>query len=84
MERAWIETVDETAADAELRELYDRVHDPRTGLLDNIMAVHSLHPRGLAAHFELYAAVMRGTAGLPSRDREMIALVVSAANGCHY
>ena len=31
-----------------------------------------------------YAAVMRGTATLPKVDRELIALVVSDLNGCHY
>ena len=84
MERAWIDTVDEYGASSELRELYDRVRDPHTGVLDNVMAVHSLHPQGLEAHFDLYVAVMRGTSGLAARDREMIALVVSVANGCHY
>lgn len=84
MARAWIETVAEDRADGELRELYERVVDPVTGEVDNIMAVHSLHPTGLRAHFELYAAVMRGTPGLRKVDREMIALVVSQANGCHY
>ncbi len=48
------------------------------------MQVHSLHPAGLRAHFELYRAVMRGTPTLPAVDRELIALVVSQRNGCHY
>ena len=48
------------------------------------MAIHGLHPAGLRAHFELYRAVMAGTRGLRKVDREMIALVVSQANACHY
>ncbi len=49
-----------------------------------LLRAHSLHPAGLAAHWALYRAVMRGTKSLPKADREMIALVVSARNGCHY
>lgn len=52
--------------------------------MDHILQVHALHPRGLAAHHELYRAVMRGTATLRRAEREMIAVVVSAANACHY
>lgn len=81
---AWIPTIDPEDADAELRELYDRVRDPASGALDNILSVHSLHPRGLAAHYELYAAVMTPTRSLRKAEREMIALVVSVLNECHY
>jgi alkylhydroperoxidase family enzyme len=48
------------------------------------MRVHALHPAGLAAHFELYRAVMRPTETLPKVERELIAFVVSRENGCHY
>jgi alkylhydroperoxidase family enzyme len=48
------------------------------------MSVHSLHPAGLRAHFQLYRTVMRGTRGLPAVDREMVALVVSRLNQCLY
>ncbi len=81
---AWIATVSADDADPELRDLYARVADPETGQLDHIMSIHSLHPAGLRAHFELYRAVMRGTPSLRKVDRELIALVVSRANGCHY
>jgi alkylhydroperoxidase family enzyme len=81
---AWITTVDAKDAERELAELYDQVRDPQTGLLDHIMTIHSLHPKGLDAHFRLYAASMTGTRSLPKVDREMIALVVSRINECHY
>jgi alkylhydroperoxidase family enzyme len=68
----------------ELAALYRRARDPESGRVDHILAVHSLHPAGLAAHLDLYRAVMRGTRGLPAVDRELIALVVSRLNGCHY
>lgn len=81
---AWIQMIDEEHAEGELAALYERTADPRYGRVDHIMQVHSLHPAGLRAHDELYRAVMRGTATLPKVDREMIALVVSAINECHY
>lgn len=83
---AWIETLDEPLPEdrRELAELYERARDPETGAVDHIMSVHSLHPAGLAAHLALYQAVMRGTRTLPKVDRELIALVVSGLNGCHY
>jgi alkylhydroperoxidase family enzyme len=81
---SWIETVAPGEADEELRRLYDRVRDPRSGELDNIMRVHSLHPQGLEAHYELYASAMTPTRSLRRADREMIALVVSRINDCHY
>ncbi len=81
---AWIKTIGRENSDGHLAELYERVADPETGELDNIMQVHGLHPAGLAAHFELYRAVMAGTRGLRSVERELIALVVSQRNACEY
>lgn len=81
---AWIEIVDEDAAGSELAALYDPIVDAETGRVDEIMRVHSLHPAGLAGHSVLYTAVMRSTPTLRKTEREMIALVVSAVNDCHY
>ena len=81
---AWIRTIGDEEADGPLAELYARMADPRTGRVDNVLSVHSLHPEGLRAHWELYRASMRGTKGLRSVEREMIAVVVSRRNGCHY
>ncbi len=83
---AFIETRDpETLGDDdELRHLYAEVRDPSTGKLDNIMRIHSLHPAGLRTHFALYRAVMAGTPGLRTVDRELVAWVVSKLNGCRY
>ena len=81
---AWIETRAPEAADGELARLYAAAVDPRTGELDEIMRIHSLHAAGLAAHLELYKAVMTGTPGLRKLEREMIALVVSRLNSCRY
>lgn len=81
---AWINVVDERQADGTLAQLYGRMVDPAYGRVDNILQAHSLHPQGLRSHFDLYREVMKGTATLPKVDREMIALVVSLVNQCHY
>ena len=81
---AFIETIDEVEATGELEALYRRGRDPRSGEVDNILKIHSLHPAGLAAHLELYTTAMRGTVSLRKVDRELIAFVVSQINDCHY
>ncbi len=81
---SWIPIIPETEADQPLAELYDQSRDPASGQLDNILAIHSLHPDGLAAHLGLYRAVMAGTATLRKVERELIAMVVSQLNQCHY
>ena len=67
-----------------LGELHPLVVDPTHQRVDNIIAVHSLNPRGLEAHQRLYASAMAGTASLRKVERELIALVVSLENHCHY
>jgi len=80
---AWIRMIDEDDARGKLRELYERVTEPWGGV-DNILKVHSLSPASLAGHFELYKTLMRGRSPLTRVQREMIAVVVSAVNRCHY
>ena len=63
---------------------FDAVLDKGYGRVDNIMAIHSLNPTALAAHNALYTSAMTGTATLRKVEREMIALVVSLENHCHY
>jgi alkylhydroperoxidase family enzyme len=81
---AWIKVKDEKSADLQLAEMYERIVDPAYGRVDNIMQIHSLHPEGMRVHWELYREVMTGTRTLPKVDREMVALVVSLLNDCHY
>ena len=83
--RAWIEIVpDDQWTDGRLADLYAEVVDPAHGRVDNIMAVHSLNPQAMAAHQGVYGSAMSGTASLRKVERELIALVVSLENHCHY
>ena len=81
---AWIETVPDDQWTGELADHHEAVVDPEHGRVDNIMAIHSINPRGLNAHYELYTSAMRGTPSLRKVERELIALVVSLENECHY
>ena len=85
---AWIRVVPELEATGELAELYDELYAPypdeSRGQLDNILQIHSLDPKGLRAHLALYRSAMSGTETLPKVEREMIAVVVSSINACHY
>ncbi len=79
----WIRTIEPEDATADLRTVYDRVMSSR-GKLSDIMRVQSLAPRAMAAHLDLYMALMFGRSTLAREEREAIAVAVSAANGCAY
>jgi alkylhydroperoxidase family enzyme len=51
---------------------------------DHIIRIHGIHGRTMRHHYELYAELMRGPGPLSPYQRELIAPVVSATNGCHY
>lgn len=80
---AWITMIPESEAEGELKALYDRLAAPWGGV-DHILKIHSLNPASLRAHYELYKTLMYGRSGLSRVQREMIAVVVSATNRCHY
>ena len=80
---AWITVVDEEAAEGELREIY-QAQGEKAGTLANILKVHSLVPRTLSTHMAFYEAVMHAPGELTRAQREMIAVVVSGLNRCHY
>lgn len=79
----WIKVVDETEAVSELREIYE-AQGKKAGALANILKIHSLAPRTLSTHMAFYEAVMHAPGDLSRVQREMIAVVVSTANRCHY
>ena len=81
---AWIETIPSDDWTGDLEALRPRVADPDTGEVDHILAIHSLNPRAMAAHQSLYESAMRGTKTLRKVERELIAVVVSQVNDCHY
>lgn len=79
----WIKTISPPEASGDLLEQYHRMHDP-SGNVANILQVHSLNPAALRAHFDLYRTLMFARSELSRAQREMVAVVVSKTNGCHY
>lgn len=57
----------------------DRVSDR-----DHVIRVHSVNSPVMQGHYHLYRSLMHGDGPLSRQRREMIAVAVSAANGCHY
>lgn len=57
----------------------DRVAD-----LDNIIQIHAIHPAVMRQHYELYKQLMHRAGPLSRRERELLAVRVSALNRCHY
>ena len=80
---AWIRVIPPPEASGELAENYGRMHE-QDGSVDNILTIHSLNPASLRAHFDLYKVSMYGPSELSRSQREMIAVVVSSVNRCHY
>jgi alkylhydroperoxidase family enzyme len=56
----------------------------RAGKVWNIVRLMSPNPEVLGASMGLYKAIMFGESPLTRAQREMLAVVTSVANGCHY
>jgi alkylhydroperoxidase family enzyme len=80
---AWIRVVRPSEAAGKLREIYDAAVR-RAGKVFQILQVQSSHPSALEVSIELYKTLMRGPSPLSRRQREMLAVVTSRANDCHY
>jgi alkylhydroperoxidase family enzyme len=78
-----IRLIDEEEATGELKREYDAAIG-RAGKVFNIVKSMSLNPRVLGASMGLYKAIMFGPSELSRAERELLALVVSCANDCHY
>ena len=80
---SWINEIEPSEAEGELKALYQQLEKSR-GKVSNILKVHSLRPASMQAHLTLYMDLMFAPGGLSRRQREMIAVVVSRENRCDY
>lgn len=80
---AWIRTVSDNQADGLLRKLFEAAVQ-RAGRVFNVTRVMSITPRTLRASIGFYQAVVFGESPLSRGQRELLAAIVSKANGCHY
>jgi uncharacterized peroxidase-related enzyme len=79
----YLRLIDEQEATGELRAEYDAAVG-RAGKVFNIVKAMSLNPPVLGASMALYKAIMFGPSELSRAERELLAVVVSCANDCHY
>lgn len=82
---SWISPIPPEQADAALRPVYERVAgQSRSGRVSNLWRTWGGDPAGLATLHAHYRALMGEPAPLTAAQAEMIAVVVSATNGCGY
>jgi uncharacterized peroxidase-related enzyme len=79
----YIRLIDEDEAEGALREEYDAAIE-RAGKVFNILKAMSLRPGVLKASMALYQEIMFGESGLSRKERELLATVASAEQGCRY
>jgi uncharacterized peroxidase-related enzyme len=80
---SWFPVPDEAQLPDDLRGLFAKARE-RLGFVPNVFRVYSFRPRRLSAWFAHFRQLHEPTEHLDAADREMIAVVVSAANGCLY
>ena len=67
----------------DLRKYFD-VCDEKIGFLPNVLAAYSFDEAKLRAFIGMYNDLMLNDSALSKLEREMVAVVVSAANRCYY
>ncbi len=80
---AHIEKIPPEAASGLLKRIFE-TRTRAAGRLWEIVAVQSLNPETLRESMRMYGQVMFGESPLSRGQREMIAVVTSIANECHY
>jgi uncharacterized peroxidase-related enzyme len=81
--QAWLRVPAEDDVPPAVKELFDKASE-RLGFIPNVLRVYALRPRHLELWDAFYDDLMRGESGLTKPQREMIAVVVSTVNRCHY
>ena len=79
----FIDVIEPNEATGILKEIYSDLQKSR-GKLAMVHKIQSLNPESITAHMDLYMTVMFGKSPLKRSRREMMAVVVSAANNCDY
>lgn len=80
---AYIEQVDENEARGTLKKIYDDAL-ARAGYIANVIKVTSLDEATTLRSIQFYVSLMKSDNSLDAANREMLAAVVSNANGCFY
>ena len=79
----WLRVPDDAEVRDDVKELWAKPQE-RLGFVPNVLRTFALRPQHLTAWWSYYDELLRGDSGLSKPQREMIAVVVSAQNRCHY
>lgn len=79
----YIKTISPEEALGALKREYDAAMQ-RAGRIWNIVKIMSLNPSTLRASMRMYTQTMKSECGLARAQRELLAVIVSQTNGCHY
>lgn len=80
---AFIDFIEPEEASGSLKKIYKELREKR-GKLARLHKIQSLNPETIVTHMELYMSIMFSQSPLSRTQREMMAVVVSAANQCEY
>jgi uncharacterized peroxidase-related enzyme len=80
---SWFPVPDEADLPGDLRKLFAKARE-RLGFVPNVFRVYAFRPQRLSAWFTHFRLLHEPSEQLSAADREMIAVVVSSANGCLY
>ena len=79
----FLRLIDVDKATGLLKDEYDAAI-ARAGKVFNVIKAMSLRPSVLRESMQLYRETMFGPSGLSRQERELLAVVVSRENDCHY
>src|SRR5215213_6963634 len=80
---SWFPVPDEADLPPDLQGLF-RAARERIGFVPNVFRTYAYRPERVSAWFAHFKLLHEATPGLTAAEREMIAVVVSMANGCLY
>lgn len=79
----WIRVVEETGASGDTLKVYEEMR-AELGRISPMLQAMSLRPEAMRAVSDLSRVIHFGNTSLGRRMEQMIAVVVSATNGCRY
>ena len=80
---AWIKIIAESEAEGLLARIYEDLRK-RSGRVANVLKLQCHNPQAFQSMIKLYRATMKSDSSLTGAQRQMLAVVVSKANGCRY
>lgn len=80
---SWLRIPDERLIPDSVKALWAKAEE-KLGFVPNIMRFFALRPEHLLRWWDYYDHLLRGPSNLTKAEREMIAVVVSSTNRCHY